>query len=666
MLTKMDQTSWSSGTSGARSGSRPFSTSSQPRLSVLSSPKSEGEALSNAALLEDSPADNLDWVLDHCFKQFKIREAYPHFFLKVKASRFGPPRSRRRILIAPPMSEMAVHGPRPHPPELPTPEQKPVGSGKPPEAEDKTSAKEEADLQELEAWIQGRIQLQNLLNCVDLEQWLMGKEPVSEQEQNVLRKIQEDKEALKTKVQAKLWEDDTLENLRPKPPHKTVIPRVIAPHPKSLMTLQNLLHKQKLKLVDLFKKSDRTKTMRFSRADFIKIIQETNIPLSTTDLEDVITYLMMSKKVNYINYDDLVECQRIWADNLREQWRQPKESKPETEELPPSAPQKSCRRSVTFSKHSGEAKICRLEVPPINTEVDRMHLSYNQMEVAGKRYKEMRRRTKRKTNPLEYAEQCKLVKSGDAVVDGHCFPSTIQGEMGELVDQHRLACYLVYTQCLKLCEKYGVPLTEKMLKRALLYPPDRIVREGNYFRKMRQPGGYYDQSGYQPRLPSAQPISTSGDKKGKKKAEVKKPEVQKTDKTLNTRWKSYREFWKLMKPHSKRVLPPDNFLTAYNFALAESMGILVEQYVESELRKMFAHLNPKTDPNNFWPGHLLSQLRLFLPLEARDNGNAIFSHVPRTSPAYPARYNPDRSWPVSDQGYVSYGDPESQKHNYYI
>lgn len=78
----------------------------------------------------------------------------------------------------------------------------------------------------------------------------------------------------------------------------------------------------------------------------------------------------------------------------------------------------------------------------------------------------------RKTNPLEYAEQCKLVKSGDAVVDGHCFPSTIQGEMGELVDQHRLACYLVYTQCLKLCEKYGVPLTEKMLKRGMVKQGD--------------------------------------------------------------------------------------------------------------------------------------------------------------------------------------------------
>ncbi|XP_034963981.2 EF-hand calcium-binding domain-containing protein 12 isoform X1 [Zootoca vivipara] len=665
MSTKMDQMSWSSPTSGARRGSRQFSISSQqPRLSVLSSPKSEGEAMSNEASCEDSPAENLDWVLDHCFQQFKIREAYPHFFLKVKASRFGPPRSRRRILIAPPMGEMAVRGPRPHPPELPAPEQKPVDSGKPPEVEDKTALKEEADLQELEAWIMGRIELQNLLNCVDLEEWLMRKEPISEQEQNVLRRIQEYKEALKTKVQAKLWEDDTLENVIPKPPHKIVVPRIHAPFPKSLMTLQNLLHKQKLKLVDLFKKSDITKTMRFKRDDFIKIIQETNIPLSTTDLEEVVTYLMMSKKVNYISNDDLVQCQKIWTDNIRDQWRQPKESKPEAEELPPSAPHKSCRKSVTFSKH-GEPKICRLEVPPINTEVDRRRLTYNQMEEAGKRYREMKRRAKRKTNPIEYAEQCQLVKSGDAVVDGHCFPSTIQGEMGELVDKHRMACHLVYTQCLKLCEKYGIPLTEKMLKRALLYPPDKIVREGNHFRRMRQPGGYYDQSMYRSRLLSEQ-SSTSGDKKRKKTTEVKKPEVQKTDKSLNTRYKSYREFWKVMKPYTKKALPPDNYFTGYHVTLAESMGILVEQYVESELRKMFAHLNPKTDPNNFWPGHLLSQLRLFLPEEARDNGNAIFSHVPRTSPAYPARYNPDRSWPVNDQGYVLYGDPESQKRNYYI
>lgn len=51
-------------------------------------------------------------------------------------------------------------------------------------------------------------------------------------------------------------------------------PLIRAPYPPSIITLQNLLHKQKLKLVDLFKKADRSRTMKFKRVDFLRIIQE--------------------------------------------------------------------------------------------------------------------------------------------------------------------------------------------------------------------------------------------------------------------------------------------------------------------------------------------------------------------------------------------------------
>lgn len=73
----------------------------------------------------------------------------------------------------------------------------------------------------------------------------------------------------------------------------------------------------------------------------------------------------------------------------------------------------------------------------------------------------------RKTNPLDFAEQCRLVRSGDPVIDSHCLPSCLEGEMGELVDQHRLACHYVYFQCVKLCEKYGIPISERALKRGM-------------------------------------------------------------------------------------------------------------------------------------------------------------------------------------------------------
>ncbi|XP_061478022.1 EF-hand calcium-binding domain-containing protein 12 isoform X2 [Rhineura floridana] len=526
MSTKVEQMSWTTGISGSEIGSWEVSSTSQPRSSFVPSTRRESDVISNEGLLKESPSESLNWVLEHCFQQYKLRDAYPHFFFKVKKSRFGPPKSRRRIIIAPPMSGMAASGPKPHPPAPSVPEQKPPGQ-RTLEAEEKISPEEE-ELRELEAWIKERKQLQDLLNnCVNIEKWLTGKQPLNEQEQHVLGKIQESKEVKKAKMETLLEEMGSKEDLTLKKASKNVIPLIEGPYPESLMTLQNLLHKQKLKLVDLFKKSDRTKTMRFRRADFIRIIQETKVPISKSDLEDVIIYLTSSKKGNYITSEDLVECQRIWVDNIREQWKQSKDSKPE--EFAPAAPKTASvhRKSLAPIRSKArlssacapcEPKLIQLEVPPINTEPDRMHLTYNQMEEVGKRYKEMRRQLKRKTSPLEYAEQCRLVRSGDLVVDGHCCPSTIQGEMGELVDQHRLACHLVYTQCLKLCEKYGVPLTEKLLKKALLYPGDRIVREGNSFQKMRQPGGYYDLSSTVQRgSPSReQPSSSSGDQKSQR------------------------------------------------------------------------------------------------------------------------------------------------------
>lgn len=81
---------------------------------------------------------------------------------------------------------------------------------------------------------------------------------------------------------------------------------------------------------------------------------------------------------------------------------------------------------------------------------------------------------------------------------------------------------------------------------------------------------------------------------------------------------------------------------------------------------MFGFLNPMTDANNFWPGHLLDKLRLYLPQKERDEGEALFSHVSRTRPVYPGGiYHPHRTWPISDMKFVTYGDPNSRKDYYY-
>lgn len=66
---------------------------------------------------------------------------------------------------------------------------------------------------------------------------------------------------------------------------------------------------------------------------------------------------------------------------------------------------------------------------------------------------------------IQYLESCRLVRSGTKEFDNHCLPSTISGEMGELLNVTRRDDFLIYLQCWELCEAYGLPLTEDILMR---------------------------------------------------------------------------------------------------------------------------------------------------------------------------------------------------------
>jgi hypothetical protein len=64
---------------------------------------------------------------------------------------------------------------------------------------------------------------------------------------------------------------------------------------------------------------------------------------------------------------------------------------------------------------------------------------------------------------IQYTESCRLVRCGDKHFDEHCLPSTVEGEMKEIIGKARTDTFLVYLQCWKLCEAYGLPLTEDIL-----------------------------------------------------------------------------------------------------------------------------------------------------------------------------------------------------------
>ncbi|XP_075370603.1 EF-hand calcium-binding domain-containing protein 12 isoform X2 [Mycteria americana] len=453
----------------------------------------------------------------------------------------------------------------------------------------------EGDPWKLQAWIEERKQLRyQLESVVDVEKWLMGKPSLSSQEERVWERIKayradrraESKSALTRSLgcsppaSCQPWQEGRL-------------PLICAPYPPALVTLHSLLRKQKLTIVDVFKRAgmDRRK---ITRADFIHIIKATKVPISDKDLETVIIFLASSKRGDFISNEDLIECQKQWLEMMKGQSRETKTA------VQAQFHKTTCTTVSCVTSAGGKAKemkpraptkpktpLMLVEVPPVNTEPECRYLSYDEMEETGKRFRDRKRWRKNKDSLLEWKEKCRLVRSGDAAIDEHCLPSTAECDMGALVDQYRRDCFMTYLKSLKLCRERNSRLTELMLQKALLHPGDKIVKEGEDIRQIRQPGGSYTSA----RDPAPSPVSTSRSRTASRK-QAKEAENR--------------------------------------------------QFQRSKVQMKFAHVS-KSNDNNFWPGHLLDKIRLYQPEMEPGRAHALFSYVRSSKPICPGLYSPDRS-----------------------
>nr|XP_013810374.1 PREDICTED: EF-hand calcium-binding domain-containing protein 12 [Apteryx mantelli mantelli] len=568
-------------------------------------------------LIDDLTDIKPELVLGHCFKQHWLRNMYPHFFFKLKASRFGPPKSRRRIIFAPPMA-----GPTsPFSQPTPAPDFCHSAVSQPPqEGEDSLRSPEiisdTDDMQKLEAWITERKQFRSQLeNLVDVERWLMQKPSLSDQEERVWGRIKACRADGKARSKSALPRSpECLPPESSRLQRRGRAPLIRAPYPQALVTLHNLLHKRSLKMVELFRKADMDRG-EIMREDFIKVIKETKVPISDKDLEDVIIFLTSSKRGNFISNDDLIECQDRWLEMMQGQCR-------ETETGVQAQFQKATYRTATCSTSAGdkakevkplvptkpETRLILLEVPPINIEPERRYLTYDEMEETGKQFRDRRRREKSKDTLIEWKEKCRLVRSGDKCVDEHCLPSTLEGDMGELVDQYRRNCFMTYLKSFKLCKDYKIRLTKPVLQKALLHPGDKIIKEGEDLWKIRQPGG---------------PYTTA----------------------------------------PAHALSPASTSTSRTASRNQAKEKQNRQLQRNKMQKKFAHVR-KSNDNNFWPGHLLDKICPYLPAVEPGRAHALFGYIHSTKPVYRGIYNPDRSWLLSEQGYLTYGDAAFRKSHF--
>ncbi|NP_001398462.1 EF-hand calcium-binding domain-containing protein 12 isoform 3 [Mus musculus] len=255
-----------------------------------------------------------------------------------------------------------------------------------------------------------------------------------------------------------------------------------------------------------------------------------------------------------------------------------------------------------------------LKVPEVDTKMEGRPMSEEDMEDVGRRYRERRRQYKLSLPSIQYMENCRLVRSGTKEFDNHCLPTTISGEMEELLNVTRRDNFLVYLQCWELCEAYGLPLTEEILMRALLYPGDKIITLKEEVRPIRQPGGYYIDQRIVYSLAARRSPRRHGGKKRDKKTSKKMKKMHFDD---------FEELTGKLK--LQRLSPSD------------------------------------THPNHFWPGHLLDKLRLYLPTVAKDQSLAIFSCVEHKPPAYPAIYHSKNYWPMKDFSYMTHAYYDANK-----
>ncbi|XP_074055143.1 EF-hand calcium-binding domain-containing protein 12-like [Macrotis lagotis] len=541
--------------------------------------------------------------LDYTSPQKEETEMQSIWFQAYKESKkfgFKMPQSRHRIIIAPPMAEHVTSKVKIPVKVVPSFEvDSSIQSGKTVDNWEKEKQKENEDW--VHKWLTERLKTKKMLETfVNVEKWISRKPRLTQLEARVLKRIYRNREnELAAQIAAKTASHETI---KPARCVRRKNASIIFPEPSSLADLYEHIFKHNIKLIKQFFKGEWE--IQTSREEFVEGLKKINAPLTKRQIEDVVMYLTSKNRKNVIYREDLEASYKNWLSAKKNDFPVGKTHRKNT--LKTQSKVKSAKVSVTPQT---PPTLSLLEVPPVNTELARMFMSYEDMEEAGKRYREWKRRTMKAINPLVFMEKCRVVRTGNKNIDDHCLPSTVPNEFGEMIDTLRQSTFLVYLNCVKVCEAYQVPLTEKTLMKALLYPGDKLIMEKGNLLKLRQPGGYYDEiKEFLPIIAKFHKIDESAS-------------LRKTPSTIRMRFGDF----------------------------------------EALVRKLKHKCYGSTHPNFFWPGHLLDKLLMYLPHKRWKKQMVLFSRVEKLPQSYPAIYHPDRFWPISDEGYVTCGNFDMHK-----
>ncbi|XP_043934566.1 EF-hand calcium-binding domain-containing protein 12 [Protopterus annectens] len=619
-------------------------------------------------------------------KKYKQRDLFPTLFYKAAVKSFGPPQSRRRIIIAPPMTSdgegyscsQGQQAKRLRSHQTPKAETLVKQNKENEEQQESTKPGEIEKLSELQKdcqeWIAERIQFRKQLdNIGNVEAWLEGKSLLTELEIRVLEGNEKKKSTeCSIPISPILKEKDSASSQQIRwSKSRSITPIIRRPSPQAFEILHHYLQKHGLRLIDLFRRAKKNKKGKMTREEFQKVILEANIPVDETQLDDLMVYLT-NEDADSISFKELVAGYRLWKLENREEQKSVYESvssgrstcleqEQSLHKHPLSADSSrvltrnvSAVSTVKFISACSSRSSPLLEVPPENLE-EWVSMDYEDMEEMGKRDRERRRRLKLTFLDVDSSEECSVVKTGNLAIDSHSLMSTLSGEWGESIDQYRRTTFKEYMQVLQLCQRYNVELTEKLLERVLLHPGDRPVS------KCKQ---------QLPRKQGVGLLSHAALKWGSKGRDAEPGTVTEEQAAVDDQ----HEFSVSSRIHSNRLLYPKRKHVAPRSTVMQlSTGqaevqrkidcwMTFEEYARfmRKLKRKIRYHSVHADPNAFWPGYLQDKLCIYLQNVKQTGKGTVFSyidHKPRTDLGI-------SSWPVSDLGYVTSGDIEMKKEYY--
>lgn len=300
-----------------------------------------------------------------------------------------------------------------------------------------------------------------------------------------------------------------------------------------------------------------------------------------------------------------------------------------------------------------------LEPPPLDLRVEQRIESEEAMLDLRKRDREALARFKGKSSRQSSASSKDgknvaggrtVIKTGDKAVDDHSTPTTLPGDIGDMVDKFRQQKLREFNDIIRLCEANDVVFSQDLLSKVLLYPQDKLH---NHLKKsLRQPAETLLSKTFAD--PPKRPKTPVEERK------TEKVKLSRAGKTL---------------VDSRHAYPPRLQVAALPTKMHLSTGKAVirrhvdcwlsfEEYenLTQHLPTRFTQLNSKVDSNAFWPGQLLKKLRLCMP-DTNPKTDSVFVSVKREKKIYPGNDNNLKNWPINDSGYIQEGivDPYKNK-----